>query len=78
MRNTLNKIVAFLFTFGSTLALAAMEEGAQVEPAPTVDVVWVYFFVIVFFGICAWFGVQIWSAEKKSRASASPSVESQQ
>lgn len=67
MRNILNTILAFLFACGSSLALAAAEEGGQLAPEPTVSVGWVYFFIVVFFGICAWFGIAIWNADRKSR-----------
>ena len=68
MRNILDTILAFLLVCGSSIALAAAEEGGQLAPEPTVSVGWVYFFIAVFFGICAWFGYAIWNAEKKNRA----------
>jgi protein-S-isoprenylcysteine O-methyltransferase Ste14 len=71
MRNVLNTILAFLFACGTSIALAAADEGGKLAPEPTVSVGWVYFFIVVFFGICAWFGYAIWNAEKKNRAAAS-------
>ena len=70
MRNVFKTILAFLFACGSSLALAAAEEGGKLAPEPTVNVGWVYFFIVVFFGICAWFGIAIWNAEKKKNRAA--------
>ena len=76
MRNIFNTILALLFAFGTTLALASAGEGGQLAPEPTVSVGWVFFFVAVFVGICAWFGFAIWSADKKNRVAAATSEKS--
>jgi hypothetical protein len=61
-------IVAFLFTWATTLAIAT--EGRELAPEPTVSVGWVWFFLVVFVGICVWFGYAIWNADKKNRTQA--------
>ena len=73
MHGVITRIIALLSIWGSTLAIAAMEEGAvQSEPAPTVDVVWVFVFLAVFVGLCLWFGIYMWRANKRDQASSTP------
>jgi hypothetical protein len=70
MKRFLSMFVAFLFTCGPAIALAAVAEGGPMAPEPQVNVVWVYVFLIVFVGICAWFGFAIWNSDRKSKDGA--------
>lgn len=65
MKIALQSTIGALLAAWTIVALAALGEGAQLAPEPTVSTGWVLFFVLVFLGVCVWIGYAIWRADKK-------------
>ena len=59
------KILVIVVTVWAALAHAAIGEGGQLAPEPTVATGWVVFFLFLFVGVCVWIGYAIWRADKK-------------
>ena len=59
------KILVIVVTVWTALAHAAIGEGGQLAPEPTVAMGWVVFFLFLFVGVCVWIGYAIWRADKR-------------
>lgn len=61
------KLLVILVTVWAALAHAAVGEGGQLAPEPTVGTGWVVLFLVTFVAVCVWIVVAIWRAEKKKK-----------
>jgi len=62
MQSILSTIV---LTFFSLLAFA--QDGANIPPSPTVDIIYVVIFCVLFIGAIVGFGIFIWLNDRKRK-----------
>ena len=67
MKKVLSYLAATLLAFAA-LAGRASEQAGNLEPEPTVGVVWVGVFVALFVGLCVWFFIALLRNERKTKA----------
>jgi hypothetical protein len=62
MQKILFPIILMLFS-----ALAMAQDGANIPPSPTVDIIYVVIFCVLFVGSIVGFGIYIWLNDRKKR-----------